>query len=353
MTEPGKTRSEKNNPAENLLTERLALSEFALFHTLSELLTYSIDKVEFLTGSRIGFFHFLDDNEQTIHMQVWSTNTEKLFCNSVVENAHYPIELAGVWADCVRQRKSVIHNDFGELTHRKGFPEGHAHVTRELTVPVFQGDKIVAIVGIGNKPSDYNEDDVKMVSELTNLVWEYILSKRLEEALQKSESYARALLGAIPDLIFRLNRDVKYLDYKAAKEDLYYQGGPFIGKNNRDLAPPDFADLVDEKIKLTLGHGGMEIFEYNLPFEGKGIRYYEARMVVSGPDEVTAIARDITERKNTEEALRKKVAELEWFNRMMVDRELRMIELKKEVNMLLKRLGNEEKYVIHQKNSAI
>jgi len=45
----------------------------------------------------------------------------------------------------------VIHNDYAALGHRKGMPEGHALVERELVVPIMREDKIVAILGVGNK----------------------------------------------------------------------------------------------------------------------------------------------------------------------------------------------------------
>jgi len=128
--------------------------------------------------------------------------------------------------------------------------------------------------------------------------------KKVEDALRESERYARALLDAIPDLMFRLDRTGTYLDYKAGIEDLYFQSETIIGKRNRDMTPPEFADLIEEKIHSTLEKGVMEVFEYKLPVTNRGIRIYEARMVASGQDEVTAISRDITDRKKADEALR-------------------------------------------------
>ena len=173
--------------------------------------------------------------------------------------------------------------------------------------------------------------------------------KGKEDFFNLSERYAKALLDAIPDLMFRINREGTYLDYKAAHDDLYHQSTPLIGKRNRDIAPPDIADLVEEKIFLTLERGEMQVFEYQISIPGKGVREFEARMVPSGLSEVTAIVRDITDRKRSELALKNKVDELEWFNRLMVDRELRMIELKIEVNDLARQLGFQERYIIHQK----
>jgi PAS domain S-box-containing protein len=334
---------------EQLLLENLALGEFALNHPMNDLLSLTIEKAEMLTGSKIGFFHCIDEDEKTIIQQTWSNATLKGLCTAESCELPYPVELAGVWADCMRERRPLIQNDYVNLPCRKGLPDGHTEVIRELTVPIIRGEKVVAILGVGNKPVDYTTEDIEIVSQLANLAWEYIVSKRFEVALHKSEHYARALLDAVPDLMFRMSRDGVYLDYKASNEDLHYQSGSIVGKKNRDMTPSDFADLVDAKIRLTLESGSMVIFEYQLPVPGKGLRHFEARMLPSGPDEITTISRDITERKRTEEALQKKIEELEWFNHLMIDREVKMIELKKEINQLANRLGEEDRYVIHYK----
>jgi PAS domain S-box-containing protein len=333
---------------EQLMIENLALGEFALTHPLKELLALTIDKVELLTDSTIGFFHFLDDNEVCVSLQTWSTNTLKHHCQAENNAQHYPVAMAGVWVDCIHERRPVIHNDYESLLHKRGLPAGHTPIVRELTVPIMRGGKIVAVIGVGNKLADYTEDDIEIISSVANLAWEYILSKRYEESLALSDQYARALLDAIPDLIFRLNRDGVYLDYKAQPDQLYYRESSIIGKNNRDLTPPDFAELVEEKIKLTLATGKMVVFEYQLPVPGTEPRYFEARMVPSGPDEVVAISRDITDQKKSEMDLKNKIDQLELLNRVMIDREIRMIELKKEVNGILVNEGKGEKYIIHE-----
>jgi len=116
--------------------------------------------------------------------------------------------------------------------------------------------------------------------------------KKAEEALKTGESQARALLDAIPDLMFRLNSKGVFLDYKAASEDLVYQAESIIGKNNRDLVPADFADLIDDKIASTLRTGEMQVFEYSLRLPQGKKNDYEARMVPYGRDEVIAIAKE-------------------------------------------------------------
>jgi PAS domain S-box-containing protein len=63
---------------------------------------------------------------------------------------------------------------------------------------------------------------------------------------------------------------------------------------------------------------------------------------------IHGVTRDITERKMSEESLREKATELERFNNLMIGRELKMIELKKEINELLVTSGQEKKYQVHE-----
>ncbi len=173
----------KQNEAVN--AARLHLIQFSLNHSLPDLLEETLNQAEKLTGSRIGFYHFVDEDQENLTLQAWSTQTKAVFCKAEGEGMHYPIADAGVWVDCVHERKTVIHNDYASLPHRKGMPEGHAEVVRELVVPVFRGDRIAAILGVGNKPAEYTEKDVEVVSLVADLAWEIAERKRIENELER------------------------------------------------------------------------------------------------------------------------------------------------------------------------
>lgn len=129
--------------------------------------------------------------------------------------------------------------------------------------------------------------------------------RQTEKALQERESRAEAMLKAIPDLMFRMNRQGVILDYKADVDDLCISPEvTIIGQPHRDVVPPELADLIDRKIYAALEQGTLQAFEYQLSLANQGERGYEARMIVSGVDEVTVIVRDITDRRRAEEALR-------------------------------------------------
>ncbi len=108
----------------------------------------------------------------------------------------YKVDKAGIWVDCIRQRKTIIHNDYASLTVKKGLPPGHAEVIREMVVPVIRKGKIKAIMGVGNKPTDYQSKDIEMVSALADLVWDICERKMAEEALQISKWRMESIIQA-------------------------------------------------------------------------------------------------------------------------------------------------------------
>jgi PAS domain S-box-containing protein len=123
--------------------------------------------------------------------------------------------------------------------------------------------------------------------------------KRTEEALQITEERNLAFLNAIPDMMFRIRRDGVYLDCKADQEnDLILSSSDMIGKTVYEVLPPETAKQRMTYIERTLETGEIQIFEYQLLNRDEW-RDYEARLVVSGKDEVLAIVRDITQRKRS------------------------------------------------------
>ncbi len=188
---------------ETIMAARLNLLRTAESHSLAELLQATLAECESITGSQVGFYHFLDADQTTLSLQAWSTNTLATMCTAEGSGLHYPVSQAGVWVDCIKKRTPVIHNDYASLPHRKGFPQGHAPIIRELVVPVMRGEVIVAILGVGNKPTNYDDRDVEAVNFLADLAWDIAERKRAEEALRASENKFKTLTEASPSGIWQ------------------------------------------------------------------------------------------------------------------------------------------------------
>jgi len=294
---------------ESVNMARLRLLQFAATHTLDELLEATLDEAEALTGSLIGFYHFLEADQKTLSLQNCSTRTKKEFCKAEGKGLHYDVSAAGVWVDCIHQRRPVIHNDYASIPYRKGLPPGHAPVVRELVVPVFRGENIVAILGVGNKPHDYTPEDIETVSLLADLVWEIAESKRAEEALRLSQfCIDKAGIGIFQSdgtgTIFNVN------DY--ACKSLGYSREELCALSVFDIDPEitpermlELKEILDERGSVThhtthRRRDGMtfpvEITANILDFKGKkyGISF----------------VKDITERREAEESLKR--AKEEW-----------------------------------------
>ncbi|BAY97410.1 multi-sensor signal transduction histidine kinase [Tolypothrix tenuis PCC 7101] len=123
--------------------------------------------------------------------------------------------------------------------------------------------------------------------------------KQAEEQLRTSERRYKAILDAIPDLMFRLSRAGEYLDLKGDGANIVLPREEIVGKNLEDILPTDVVAISQDAIAKTLDSHNLQTCEYQLPTP-LGIRDYEARLVASDTDEVLAIVRDITERKLAE-----------------------------------------------------
>lgn len=149
------------------------------FKSEKEITDFALEEEVRLTKSTGGYLHFFDEDQQTIQLHSWSK--EVLKTCTAAQNHHYPLESAGVWADSIRLKQAVIHNDYPSLADRKGYPEGHFHLIRHLGIPIFDGDRIVGVTGVGNKEEPYDESDTRQITLFMNSMWGILKRRRGEQ----------------------------------------------------------------------------------------------------------------------------------------------------------------------------
>ena len=155
--------------------------------SFQEIIDYVREESVRLTKSKIGYIAFPTPDENTLIMHSWSKNSVRE-CSIEEDNRPriYPVHRTGLWGEAIRQRKPLIVNDYKfPSSLKKGFPNGHINLHRYMHVPIFDGDRIVIVVGVGNRDSDYTDIDTLHLTLLMKELWDVLQKKRLEESLKE------------------------------------------------------------------------------------------------------------------------------------------------------------------------
>ncbi len=186
-------------------------------------------------------------------------------------------------------------------------------LSRSIIEPLKQMTKATTKIANGNldqkiivKSNDELSELANAFNSMTTQLQDLIANlEQQTETLRESETKNRALLDAIPDLMWRLREDGTLIDCQVTREN---QCPPFtlnlLGKTIADILPPTVAENFSIYVAKTIHSKTIQILEYKLVVREQP-KYFEARMVASGEGEVLAIIRDITQRKLAQQELTK------------------------------------------------
>jgi two-component sensor histidine kinase/sensor domain CHASE-containing protein len=128
-----------------------------------------------------------------------------------------------------------------------------------------------------------------------------------QDELIKSKTKNLAILDAMPYLMFQIKKDGTFFNYKANNEEyLYVPPSKFLNKKVCEVMPEEIGKQIMHHIDQALQTGEIQIFQFHLTLDDD-IHVFEARLVVSGKDEVLVIVNDITEHKKAEEAKKNEI----------------------------------------------
>ena len=275
-----------------------------------QLLDFTLDASLKTTQSQLAFIGLMDDAEAVMTIHAWSKDALAQ-CALDDKPSRFPIAEAGIWAECVRRRAPFMLNQYDDPhPGKKGVPAGHVPIKRLLAIPVFDGNRIVAVAAVANKAEDYTESDSHALTVLLDRMWSIIRRQQAEEALQKSSAFNQSIIDSSHDCI-------KTLDLEGRLQTMSLGGQRLFEIQNLDdylnIPYQDFWKGADSQAALEAiskaQHGLFGFFQGFAPTAKGTPKWWDVSITpIMGsdgkPERLLAVSRDITERKRAEEEYR-------------------------------------------------
>ena len=234
--------------------------------------------------------------------QIWGRPCAELYVNprNWLAAVHHDDRDRVIHAAMTKQAEGTYDEEYRIVR-----PDGGERWIRDRAFPLRdESGHIYRIVGLAEDITARKtvESEIRALSEQleARVVERTVQLRDANEALRKADSRQRALLNAIPDVVFRIHRDGTFLDFSAPHGNTFLPPDRIIGSNlTEPTIPEGVRAAFTSAIERAITTGAVVPLEYALSREG-GTRQLEARIVRSGPDEVVATIRDITARKNAE-----------------------------------------------------
>jgi PAS domain S-box-containing protein len=211
--------------------ERLEMiQEVAQFHAsnVQELFDFSLEKVIALTESSIGYIYHYSEEEKQFVLNSWSKGVMPS-CSVAEAQTIYHLDKTGLWGEVVRQRCAIMVNDYAAPSDlKKGHPEGHVPLSRFLSIPVFDNDRIVAVVGVANKVLPYDQTDQMQLTLMVDGVWKIAARLIMEERITRASHEWHTTFDSISDSIALIDADQRILRCNLATKKL-------VGRDFKDI----------------------------------------------------------------------------------------------------------------------
>lgn len=272
----------------------------------------ALDQIEVITGSRISFLHLVSEDQEQIELLAWSSATLSSYCH-IGHETHYPVSKAGIWADCIRSKQPVIINDYPAVGKPGNLPQGHAELSRLISVPVIQDGLVRMVVGVGNADHEYNNTEVKTIQLLSNEMYRIILNRRIEQELLRSKEFIQAALDNLP-IGVAMNTVGEKVDFEYMNERFAEIYGTTTARlrDSSDFwqqvyEDPEFRDKIKAQVLADSSSGDLQLMKWeNVPItrDGQIVRYVTAQNIPL-PEEhlVLSLATDVTEQVNAQREL--------------------------------------------------
>jgi PAS domain S-box-containing protein len=202
--------------------------------------------------------------------------------------------------------QQALHPDDREYVIAEQIRTRSENLPFQLEYRILRPDSsVIWVLGNAVVEKDNNGQIIGYVGTITDISDH----KRSEAALQKSETHSRALISAMPDIIFRMNQEGVYLEFLASPNfNVLGNLSEMVGTNVLDILPPQASQQRMKSVQQVIQTGSIQIYEQELEIDGI-TQIEEVRIVPYNETEVLGLVRNISDRKQAEQALAKSEAQ--------------------------------------------
>ncbi|MBX2977126.1 MAG: PAS domain S-box protein [Ignavibacteriaceae bacterium] len=330
---------------QTLLQSRLELLEYSVTHSRNEIIDKSINIVHALSGSELVVLYKLDsETEKFVIHKVSNLTEDNLYYKNI---EHILPSLETSYFSSIK-----YFNSPESLKDVADIFKGKIKIEKMMIYPYSGYKNNSYIIVLFNKKTDYNYKDAHILTYMTDIIKLLIEKKDSLEALSESMKNFEEIFNSTSDAIFIHDAitgeiidcnltTVKMFEF-SSKHEIINGGLSLISSEE----PRFDKNIAFKKIQKSLSEG-FQVFEWKSRKKNGTLFWTEVSLKsteIGGNGRVLAVVRDISKRKSAEVELTKKINELEFFNKFMVNRELKMIDLKSEIDGLRKQLNLPPKY---------
>lgn len=270
-----------------------------------------------LTGSKIGYLEFLNDDDKVLEMYHWPKDALNSF-NSGDEPFVHPVRSTGLWGEAIRTQNPVIVNRHYISDENDEISSIYNEtLTRHVMVPILENEQTVAVACVGNKDSDYDESDVHQLTLLMEGMWDVLQYKHKNDLRNKSLKVNKVLdsvMSSSPAIVFLWRPEkgwpVEYVSENISQfgysVDDFISGKMIYG----DIIHPSDLERVRTEMNRASNEGFSDFSqEYRILTKSGEIRWVDERTLIHTDENETmdylqGIIVDITERKQANNFMR-------------------------------------------------
>jgi PAS domain S-box-containing protein len=169
-----------------MMNARLSLLEFSSNGSRHDIFQKALEEIKLLVGGEIGYLYLHHKEDKRISLKAYSSNTST-FCP--INNQSLLINLGDkeVYQTLIKRTDAIVNNRLNEEGRSSILPVSDCILTNEMLMPIVRNRFVVAIVGIANKPSSFENNDMVLARTMGELVWDIAERKQVEENLLQSQ----------------------------------------------------------------------------------------------------------------------------------------------------------------------